>query len=33
MSNTNKFIYEPWPAFSAEEFKKTSHLLHMGYKP
>ncbi|MDX1901293.1 MAG: DUF5996 family protein [Gammaproteobacteria bacterium] len=25
----NQFIYEPWPAFSAESFQKTSHLLHM----
>lgn len=29
MSNAAVISYEPWPAFSAEEFSKTSHLLHM----
>lgn len=30
VSMSNTVTYDPWPAFSAEEFKKTSHLLHMG---
>jgi len=31
MSNSaNQKGYDPWPALSAEEFSKTSHLLHMG---
>ncbi|GEM_PF-1176991 len=30
MSNLNNSIYESWPALTADDFKKTSHLLFMG---
>ncbi len=30
MSSINNIVYEPWPALTAEEFNKTSHLLFMG---
>lgn len=29
MANTGIHSYDPWPALSAEEFKKTAYLLHM----
>ncbi|MCO6427064.1 DUF5996 family protein [Nitrosomonas communis] len=29
MSNLTALNYDPWPAFSAEEFMPTSHLFHM----
>lgn len=29
MSNLTALNYDPWPAFSAEEFMSTSHLFHM----